>query len=568
MKISYSLILIALSVALTSCLELKTNNSSKALPEETLTSEAPPVPFNVENQVNRQTQLGWNLVSFPITETTDLETFITNESLEEVHSVWKWDASSSSWAVYPDTANYDVLVSIAPNEGYWVRASEAFELTGAGVTQNTYAFVEGWNQIGYSHSGTAKSLDSFFSDGEFWGTTCLSDTAVMSVWAWENNVWKIHFPGDDASNHPRLDAFNITNNTSFEALTQIQPGMGVWLQAAQGNGSNDNCLQVIDLGTATTFTVPENGISYLLHVYGDASPNAVGVASLTDPNSTNIFNSISGIEDRFTYKSTYGNLLNPLVPELKATPGQWSFTAYEGSSQANNYKLALRTGTTNTPLLDIQPFLTGTNYSITDLKLALDKAEQIYENAGIQVHFRNTLVVADTSLAKVSTNFEDTTTQQLLALGSPSVVNLYFIEDFTGDAAGTLGVSAGIPGSMGIAGKYNGVLNSIEAHKTDGTVQSVLLGETLAHEMGHWLGLYHPSESDGITFDPLSSTPECPISQDSTENGGDGNGKVSPSECADFGGDNLMFWLGDPNIVQETLSEGQKHIIINSPILK
>ncbi len=34
-----------------------------------------------------------------------------------------------------------------------------------------------------------------------------------------------------------------------------------------------------------------------------------------------------------------------------------------------------------------------------------------------------------------------------------------------------------------------------------------------AHETGHFLGLYHPTEFDGAMFDPLTDTPECPCSK-------------------------------------------------------
>ncbi len=81
---------------------------------------------------------------------------------------------------------------------------------------------------------------------------------------------------------------------------------------------------------------------------------------------------------------------------------------------------------------------------------------------------------------------------------------------------------------------------------------------TAAHELGHFLGLYHPTEQDGTTFDPLSSTPKCQCQScalDPTKCADAGPAPATPhlmsvAECVSStarspicgGGDNLMFW--------------------------
>ena len=52
-----------------------------------------------------------------------------------------------------------------------------------------------------------------------------------------------------------------------------------------------------------------------------------------------------------------------------------------------------------------------------------------------------------------------------------------------------------------------------------------LLAETMAHEVAHYLGLFHPVESTWDAWDVLSDTPEC----------------QREGECVDELGDNLMF---------------------------
>ena len=62
------------------------------------------------------------------------------------------------------------------------------------------------------------------------------------------------------------------------------------------------------------------------------------------------------------------------------------------------------------------------------------------------------------------------------------------------------------------------------------------MGRTLAHELAHFLGLFHTSEADGRVYDALEDTPECRLEDD-----GDGDG-LDPADCESLGADNLMFW--------------------------
>jgi hypothetical protein len=146
-------------------------------------------------------------------------------------------------------------------------------------------------------------------------------------------------------------------------------------------------------------------------------------------------------------------------------------------------------------------------------------------------------------------------------------VNLFFIKDFS--SSGILGIAAGMPGSMGIANSWNGVLIGLMAHASGSTLNPQLLGETAAHEMGHQLGLFHTTEMGGTVFDILTDTPECSNSRDN-----DGDGKMSAEECEDYGGENVMFWTAwssssrSAGKKQETLSSYQQKVLKYSPIAK
>ena len=122
---------------------------------------------------------------------------------------------------------------------------------------------------------------------------------------------------------------------------------------------------------------------------------------------------------------------------------------------------------------------------------------------------------------------------------------------------------------MGDVNSWNGVLVSLAAHAAGSSLNSQLLGETAAHEMGHWLGLFHTTEFNGTSFDPLSDTAQCSISLDI-----DSDGKVYPEECEGYGADNLMFWTAwstssqAAGKKQENLSSEQQYILKYSPIAK
>lgn len=95
------------------------------------------------------------------------------------------------------------------------------------------------------------------------------------------------------------------------------------------------------------------------------------------------------------------------------------------------------------------------------------------------------------------------------------------------DIEGVLGTAGGIPGPWGVTGTDTAGVGI----SADSCVQSEVTPNTLTHEIGHYLGLYHTFEFDGSRINPLTDTPEC------ADNNNDG--VIAPSECEDT---NFMFW--------------------------
>ncbi len=122
-----------------------------------------------------------------------------------------------------------------------------------------------------------------------------------------------------------------------------------------------------------------------------------------------------------------------------------------------------------------------------------------------------------------------------------------------------LGMAGGVPGPPGVHGtKSSGLAISVDLLASPEVPEDVDLGRALAHEIGHYLGLFHTSEFDGTIRDPLPDTPECRHTRDA-----DGDGWVLAAECAGFGADNLMFWAARG----ESLTEDQASVMVRAPML-
>ncbi|MEC7086966.1 MAG: hypothetical protein VXW83_06090, partial [SAR324 cluster bacterium] len=273
--------------------------------------------------------------------------------------------------------------------------------------------------------------------------------------------------------------------------------------------------------------------------------------SLKDPDGNELLSTLG----EFAWKSNgYSNLLVPISSSYDPKPGIWSYSA----TNYSQLKLDMRTSDlSETPTIKVQPYISGSD----NISSALNIMKSIFSTSGINLDLEDTETL-ESKYSQVSYNFNNSTTSEMVSKGNEDKVNLFFITDYT-DAA-YLGNAAGIPGSQGLKGSHNGVLINLSAHKTGGSLNNQLLGETAGHEMGHFLGLFHPSESAGTLFDPIADTPQCPLSQNSNN-----DSKLTAEECGQqYGADNLMFWDSWENGNQDNLTEGQVYVLKRALIAK
>lgn len=146
---------------------------------------------------------------------------------------------------------------------------------------------------------------------------------------------------------------------------------------------------------------------------------------------------------------------------------------------------------------------------------------------------------------------------------SAQAVNLFIIDDYL-DESGTLGEAGGIPGPLGLQEvDAAGVIVALDGHRDSrGALDLATMGETMAHEIGHQVGLFHTTESDGTRTEPLDDTAGCPRSADTNN-----DDYFTAEECADHDGRNFMFWVAG-DVTQDEVSDAQALVLSRSVVAR
>ena len=203
------------------------------------------------------------------------------------------------------------------------------------------------------------------------------------------------------------------------------------------------------------------------------------------------------------------------------------------------------------------PNLNAANASTSQpMRRMLEVFRAIYARAGIQLREVRYIDVAGTNLERFRIIRSFNELYQLVAISEAPgssrrerlSVNVFMIQGFAvPQAPGLLGASMGIPGVPGEHGNTGaGLVFTSEYLARD----PAMMGQTLAHEVGHYLGLRHTSEHGGATWDPIDDTPQC----SNPERG---------ARCPDA--QNFMFPFSLSGVTQEQVSAGQAFVLRRAP---
>ena len=145
---------------------------------------------------------GWNLLGNTGTAAIDAASVLGDST--KVTTVWKWNSQTSSWVFYaPSLAangtlasyasgkGYQVLSGIAPGEGFWLDAAQAFTLSRPGIVPYSLGaggLVQGWNLL-----ATGDALSPAQLDTKLGGVAGTPRFATMWAWNSASNSWYFYF---------------------------------------------------------------------------------------------------------------------------------------------------------------------------------------------------------------------------------------------------------------------------------------------------------------------------------------------------------------------------------------
>lgn len=259
---------------------------------------------------------------------------------------------------------------------------------------------------------------------------------------------------------------------------------------------------------------------------------------------------------------------------------------FEGQLEAGNHRYVLASNASQMCWYQVEEQRDGTEIDLNiylvdigfsaaqapgnaNMQAVLDAFEGIYQSAGVSIGEVRFFDIGGQDAANFGVIRSQEAVGQVLTrtrapgdtLDDALSLNIVFIQTFAlPGGGGVLGISQGLPGPAGLHGtQASGVVFTSEflgGRFRDGSGQVVdgnnYTGIVMAHEAGHYLGLFHTTEQNQRSTDPIQDTPACT------------GGQNFPTGCPDW--TNLMFPLAGPD--HTVVTDEQQSVIRANPLTK